>query len=63
MTDARMTVAAYPALLLPALGLAVATAATPAREFMRGVLPVALAIVSSRSPTCRAAIAARERSA
>ena len=46
MTDARMTVAAYPALLLPALGLAVATAATPAREFMRGVLPVALAIVS-----------------
>ena len=46
MTDARMTIAAYPALLLPALGLAVATAATPAREFMRGVLPVALAIVS-----------------
>ena len=45
MTDARMTVAAYPILLLPALGLAIATAATPARAFMRGVLPIALAIV------------------
>lgn len=47
MTDVRMTVAAYPVILLPALGLAIATAATPASEFMRGVPPIAFAIVSA----------------
>ncbi len=41
--DARMTVAAYPIILLPALGLAVATVATPPGAFMRGVVPIALA--------------------
>ena len=43
-TDARMTIASRPALLVGALGTAIATVASPANGFARGVLPVAFAV-------------------
>ncbi len=43
LTDARMTLTAYPIMLVFAAGIAVATAAAPASGFTHGVLPVAFA--------------------
>ncbi|HEY2934906.1 MAG TPA: hypothetical protein VGK99_24485 [Acidobacteriota bacterium] len=54
-TDARMTLTAYPIMLPLALGLAVAVVATPANDFMRGVVPMAfgMACIAIADMPCR----------
>ena len=55
VTDARMTLTAYPIMLVFAAGLAVATAATPASGFTHGICRSLSPWRAWRSPMCHAA--------